>query len=111
MDEQTKKDANLHMAVGRQLLLKIMYGIIRDIDLLSPEERNSKFLIQNVKAAMETGLMLARDAGDPGLQLDWEVAERVLDAFLHGSFPIKVKSPPVVPPSSLPTLDEPSGDQ
>ena len=91
------------LALARDVLLEMAYGVIRDIDILTPKDRNGVFLIRNLKARLEHRVALTRDR-DPVLASE---LEHVFDELYHASFPIKKQSPTLVTPSSLPNAREP----
>ena len=88
--------------VARDELLSMIYGLIRDIDELRPEERTSDFLRRNLKARVENYV----SRSDPDSVIVQQMQKR-LDELHYESFPMKQKDPTSVPPSSLPDL----GDQ
>ena len=91
-----------------RILLDMVYGVVRDVNVLGPEERNSDFLLRNLKSRVDSYVILAKSSDDETLKQVAEKIDEKLDALLHENFPIKLKSPLVVPPSSLPSLDDPS---
>ena len=88
-------------------LLRMTYGLIRDLDILAPEERNKAFLVKNLKAGIEYRIALTKDR-NPELANE---LDRLFDELYHESFPAKKKSPLLIPPSSLPDVRAPDPTQ
>ena len=110
MSDTTEKEVLQRLILAQGALLEVLYGVIRDIEVLGPEDRNREFLLKNVKAKLETRLALAKQSGNEMHFAAIETAYEKLDELLHEAFPMKLRNPTLVPPSALPNLGEPSTD-
>ena len=59
---ESKEETYRQMILGKDYLLAFLFAVIRDIDILPSQERNSDFLLKNVKSRIEEKMTYAKGA-------------------------------------------------